>query len=40
MVGYESCMVLIWDKILYSWMGHDELVWVWPGIWKRLVIKV
>jgi len=28
MVGYESGMVLIRDKILYSWMEDDELVWV------------
>jgi len=27
MVGYESGMVMIWDKIPYSWMEDDELVW-------------
>jgi len=40
MVGYESDMVMRWVEILYSWMEYDELVWVWPGMWKRLVIKV
>jgi len=27
MVDYESGMVMIWDKIPYSWMEDDELVW-------------
>jgi len=27
MVGYESGMVMIWDKIPYSWREDDELVW-------------
>jgi len=27
MVGYKSGLVMIWDKISYSWMEDDELVW-------------
>jgi len=40
MVGYKSDMVMRWVEILYSRVECDELVWVWPGMWKRLVIKV
>ena len=25
MVGYENDIVLIWNKILYSWIEYDEL---------------
>jgi len=40
LVGYECGMVMRWVETLYSWVEYDELVWIWPGTWKGLVIRV
>jgi len=36
MVGNQSGMVLAWDKIMYSWVGKNEIVWTQHGMWMRM----
>jgi len=39
MVGWQSGMVLIWNTILYSWFGKEELVRIQHWIWMRMGYK-
>jgi len=36
MVGIKVAMVLVWDEILYSWIGKNEVVWIQHGMWMRM----
>jgi len=36
MVGIKVAMVLVWDEILYSSIGKNEMVWIQHGMWMRM----